>query len=221
MSKQSFAVAFLSFALGLLSFAVYRAATTPWSVGGITEPAASIARDIDESKAELNKPAPKKPNVWNRVNPVDMTKEVAESAGPGGRIVLHLAGIGAKANMDHVSIYLEVGLVKHEGTEEATAFHRAHAAELLIESKPMDGTSQASFDVTPLFTTMLASGAEEFRGFTVEFAQVPKNNGVKQTDESFFVQWTYFEIFDAAGNPVAQKPKLPEYDDVAPSRKST
>jgi len=197
---KTFATALLTFALTALSFSVYRAATTPWRLSAMHD----VAHEVEPST---------KPLIWNRVNPVDMTKAVAESAGPGGRIVLHLAGISAQKDMDHVGIYLEAGLVKHEGSEEAVKFHRAHAAELLIESVPMDGTSEAKFDVTQAFTAMLATGTEELRGFTVEFAQVPKNAGVKQTEESFFVQWTYFEIFDAQGKPVAQPMKLPQYAD--------
>lgn len=189
---------FAAVAFALLGASIYHAVTTPWTP--------SDAQVIEAITAPKAAEAPKS-NVWNKVNPPDVTKAAIESAGPGGHIILKLSGVHASENIDNVQVYFDVAAALPDGSVK---YARNHVASIVLESQAQAGT-ELKFDVTDYFTFLLGHEPTELRNFTVEFVQVPKNNGVKQNDQSFYIDWTYLEILDAKGKPVPQEKREPVY----------
>jgi hypothetical protein len=191
MNRKLFAAfALAAFAFMALGASIYHAATTPWSVGEFYEPKAVTQQ-----------------SVWNKVNPPDVSMAVIESAGPGGHVFLKLSGVHATENIDNVQVFFDVAAALQDGSVK---YARNHVASIVLESKAQTGI-ELKFDVTEYFSRILSHEPKELRNFTVEFVQVPKNNGVKQNDQSFYIDWTYLEITDAKGKPVAQEKREPRY----------
>lgn len=157
---------------------------------------------VRDNAAALVAGASEQPAVWNHVYPPDVTLAIAEIAAHGGKITLHLGGIHADANIDNVQVFMLCTVPDPSGSAYEA---KGHAGSLIFESAGYDGDK--TIDVTEKFRQLAEYAPDSISDFKVAFIIVPRNRGVRLTEQSFDVKETYFEVFGSDGKPIKQPHK--------------
>ncbi len=146
------------------------------------------------------------PAVWNKVNPPDMTIEVAKSAGAGGHIILHLHNVVTEDGIDNVQVYVACEV---PAPDMSVYPAHAHAGSFVVGNVGFKGDK--TFDMTDKFASLLAYNPPVLVNLRVEFVVTPQSHKVRLKANSFDVGYAYFEIIDKDGKPVPQPKILPVY----------